>query len=489
MDKASEEILIEVIPGETRIAITRSGKLSELFIAHDGDEGIEGNLIAGRVLRVVPGIEAAFVEIGLPEAGFLGAAEARLNTDGESAGGPISSFVSEGDAVLVQVLADPVAGKGAKLSRRVTLPGRYLVFTPLRAGISVSKRVTDADAVARLTGLFEPHRRANDGYIARTRAVQAKDSDLVKEAVALRATWAEVMEKQKTQHPPATLYADQDPVRQILRERSDGQLKRVVIDDPRAHAQLREFWEGELHLPGDRLSRHQGRQSLFESLDIESQIDAALRPRVGLPSGGSIIIEETEALCAIDVNSGAGSSRGTMEGTAIATNLEAAEEITRQIRLRNLGGQLLVDFLPMKRRGNREKLLHMLKRGLNEDRGRTHVFGFTRLGLLEMTRARRGRSLARHLLAGGTRAPGADPLKSPAAVGFEILRGLAREASVTGGGPLEVRASPEVIKELQNGLAQALKETETRLGRPVALISLDQRAADGFDIVPAGGGD
>jgi ribonuclease G len=489
MGEFDEEILIEVIPGETRIVITRGGKLSELFIARDGDEGIEGNLVLGRVLRVVPGIEAAFVEIGQPEAGFLAAAQARLNEDGARAQGPISSFVAEGDTVLVQVLADPVDGKGAKLTTRVTLPGRYLVFTPLRAGVSVSKRVTDEAAASRLARLIEPHCRPGQGYIARTRAVQAEESDLIQEAAALRALWEQAKEKQKTLRPPATLYADKDPVRQVLRERSDSGLRRVVIDDSRAHAQLRQFWQDELHLPGDWLSRHDGPRGLFESLDIESQIAAALRPRVELASGGSIIIEETQALCAVDVNSGARSTRGTMEGTAIATNLEAAKEIVRQIRLRNLGGQILVDFLPMKRTGNREKLLHVLKRDLNEDRGRTHVFGFTRLGLLEMTRLRRGRSLARQLLAGGAQATDADPLKAPSAVGFEILRALLREAPAVGGKGLEVRAAGRVIEELQNGLAAALKETESRLGRPVALTRLDARAADHFDIAPAGEGD
>ncbi len=488
MGKIDEQILIEVIPGETRIAITRGGKLSELFIARDGEESLEGNVLLGRVIRVVPGIEAAFVEIGLPEAGFLGAAEARFDLDGESATGPISSLVSEGDAVLVQVLAGPLDGKGAKLTTRIALPGRYLVFTPLRAGISVSKRVTDGPAVSRLTRLLEAQCQPGDGYMARTRAVQATDGDLIQEAGMLRAGWEEAREKQKSLRPPATLYADKDPVRQVLRERSDIQLRRVVIDDPRAHAQLREFWEGELHLPGDRLHRHQGRQGLFASLDIESQIDAALRSRVPLPSGGSIIIEETAALSAIDVNSGAGSTRATLEATAIATNLEAAEEIIRQIRLRNLAGQLVVDFLPMKRRGNREKLLHALKRELHEDGGRTHVFGFTRLGLVEMTRQRRGRSLARHLLAGGSRAADADPLKSPDAVGFEILRALIRGAPTAGGKGLGVWAAAEVIELLQGGLAAALKETQARLGHAVELTGLNHRAADGFEIAPLGGG-
>lgn len=483
---ASEEIFVNVIPGETRVAITLDGRLNELFVARKGSESIEGNLYLGRVLRVVPGIEAAFVEIGLEGAGFLGAAEARIGENGEQAARRISSSVTEGEAIIVQASADPVGDKGARLTTRVTLPGRCLVFTPFRAGVSVSRRIEDEATVKRLHKLLKDEMADGTGFIARTRATTASDDDLTHEARMLSRQWSAVLEKRKDARPPALLHTDQDPVRRVLRERADEHIRRAVIDDARALAELRPFWEEELRFTADRLEAYTGSTPLFEAVGIEEQIDAVLESEVPLPSGGSLIIEETAALSAIDVNSGTRVNRGTMEGTAIATNLEAAVEAARQIRLRNLGGQMVIDFLPMKRVGNREKLLHMLRRGVSTDRGTTHVFGFTRLGLVEMTRRRRGRSLAHHMLGVSAETPPPNPVKSAEAVAFEIVRALLHAARINRGKAVSLTAAPEVVAMLEGPLADVLAETEARLGGGLKFDLLESGPRDRFRITPAG---
>ncbi|MDP6174352.1 MAG: ribonuclease E/G, partial [Rhodospirillales bacterium] len=278
MSGAGEEILIEVIPGETLIAVTQGGLLTELFIHRLGEESQEGNIYLGRVIRVVPSIEAAFVELGLDEPGFLDASDARLEQGG---GAKISDMLREGDKVLVQVLSDPREDKGAKLTRRINPP---------------------------------------------------------------EAGAAELEEKQKKMRPPALLSGGQDPIRRVLLERDLNQLHGLSINDSRTLRNLRPFWEGELNLPGDLLHHHKGHPGLFASQDIETQIDEALMPRVGLSSGGSIYIEATEALIAIDVNSGAVATPGSQEDKAIQTNLEAAREILRQMRreLQSLAGYSVV---------------------------------------------------------------------------------------------------------------------------------------------------
>lgn len=404
-----DEILIEQAPGETRVALMAAGRLVELVVEREGAESVVGNVYVGRVERVLPGIGAAFVDIGLPRSGFLGLAEAG---PAEGAGGRregadprITDFVREGEHVVVQAQRDPVADKGAKLTARPGLTGRRLVLLPGGAGVLLSKRITDADERHRLEEAVAGFAAPGEGWIVRTAAAGAGAADLAAEAESLRAGWRAVDEAAAGAKPPACVHREVDVVRRVLRDAAMPALRRVVVDGRHAFASLRTWVHDAMPDLEGRLSAHAGRKPLFEEEGVAEALEDALRPRVPLPSGGSLLIEPTSALVSIDVNTGGHVEGGGREEGALATNLEAAVEVARQVRLRNLSGLLIVDLVPVKRQASQSAVLARLRDATADDRVPVHVVGFTRLGVVEMTRQRRGLSLAEQL---GTPCPACD---------------------------------------------------------------------------------
>ncbi len=486
-----DEILINIRPGETRIALLGKSRLCELEIVRDDGKSVVGNIYLGRVEKVLQGLAAAFVDIGLGRSGFLALAEARppdwrrrSEGNGAEIRDRISDYLNEGDAVLVQVLRDPSGDKGAKLTTRITLPGCYLVYTPGLAEIKISRRIEDDEARARLGAFIEGETQESEGFILRTAAVAAADEDLAREISDLRAAWTIIGENRNASKPPACLHEDLDPLLRILRDGAGQKIKRVAVDEVKVLTEIREYCQQSLPEMTAALERHDSADDLFEAAGIEEQIEQALSPTVALPSGGSIIIEETAALTAIDVNTGSGGNQAGSEETTLTTNLEAATETARQIRLRNLAGALVIDFVPMRSRDNGAAVLAELRRAAGGDPCVPHIIGFTRLGLVEMTRRKQRQSLKKALMNSCRACAGTGAIKSPVTVAIEALRRVRREAAATPAITWLLTASPEVIEALRGPAAAALEETEARLGRPLRLTSDGAGPSEVFDVTP-----
>ena len=480
-----DEVLIEVMPGETRVALLDRGRLGELLVARPDLEDVTGNVYLGRVERTLPGIQAAFVDIGLGRSGFLALAEARPPGPPAAGADRITDHVGEGDAVLVQALNDPANDKGAKLTTRITLPGRYLVLTPGQADIRLSRRLDAKGEGGRLAAVLAGLARDGEGFIVRTAAADTGAADLDRDVAYLRGCWAKVVEARGHARPPACLHWELDPLRRVLRDEAGPDLERVAIDDAAALARAKAFCAHLAPDIADRVELHSESGSLFETRDVEAQVDRALAPAVALAQGGTIVIDEVAALTAIDVNTGGRTGNGGPEETALGVNLEAAGEIARQVRLRNISGLLAIDFVPMRRRASGEEVLAALRAATADDRCPVHVAGFSRMGLVEMTRERRRGSLTQALFGPCAACSGTGRIKSPETLAFEVVRRLLREGRASPGTLLTVTAPPVVIEALRGPAAAALAEAERRNGGAVSLRA-DGTLADGRYDVAAG---
>ncbi len=478
---AIDEILIDAGPGEVRAALLQDGRLCDLVIARGGAEGVAGNIYLGRVERVVPSIQAAFVEIGLDRPAFLGLAEARPPGPTPPDGDAIGDYVSEGDALVVQAAADPVPGKGARVTTRITLPGRYVVYTPDQPGVVVSRRIADDDERGRLGALLSD--MGAGGFIVRTAAAAADDGVVQAEAETLEDAWAAVCATRDSERPPACLRHEADPVHRALRDGAGPGVRRIVVDGATILARLEDAFRQAAPELAARLERHSGHEPLFEARGIEDQIDAALASTVSLAGGGSIVVSETPALVAIDVNTGGG-AHGGKEETALKTNLEAADEIARQLRLRDLGGLVAIDFVAMKRRQHGADVVAALRRAVGADPMTPQVAGYTRFGLVELTRRRQRASLGDRLAAPCPLCAGGGRIRSPATVALQALRAALREARANPAAPLAVTAAPAVVEALSHSLSAARAEAEERLGRPLRLVADPAIAPDRFAVGP-----
>ena len=458
------------------------------MVARSDLEDVAGNVYLGRVEKTLPGIQAAFVDIGLRRSGFLALAEARPPGPPAAGAGRITDHVGEGDSVLVQALNDPANDKGARLTTRITIPGRYLVLTPGQADTRLSRRLDAEGEGGRLAAALEALARDGEGFIIRTAAAGAGAADLGRDIAYLRGSWAKIVEARGHARPPACVHRELDPLRRVLRDQAGPDLQRVAIDGAAALARAKAFCAHLAPDIADRLELHSEGGSLFEIRDVEAQVDQALEPVVALVQGGTIVIEGTAALTAIDVNTGGRTGNGGPEETARAVNLEAATEIARQVRLRNISGLVAIDFVPMRRRANEERILAVLRAAVADDPCPVHVAGFSRMGLVEMTRERRRASLASALLGHCPECSAAGRMKSPETLAFDVLRRVLREGNADPGRALTVTASPRVVEALEGPAAAALAAAAARTGGPVALVA-DPALADARCQVAADGGD
>jgi len=482
------EIYINAHPGEARIALVSDGELIELLIDRPDQGTGVGNVYLGRVEKVLAGIQAAFVDIGSARSGFLALPEARPQGPEAPGGGDgISDYVREGDAVLVQVQRDPFDGKGAKLTRRVTLPGRYLVFAPGQTEVKVSRRIAGDGARAALKTTLSELVKDGESLIARTAAANAGPDSLRQDLGWLREAWTKVEEARSTNRPPALLYAEPDPMQRALRDWGAGGLNRVVVDAPETLTGLKEYLSRVMPDLAGVLELFKQGESLFEHFRIEEQIEAALVPDVVLPGGGNIRIEETAALTAIDVNTaGAGAGRGSSGETAFATNLEAAIAVARHIRLRNLSGYLVVDFVPLRKRENRARLLTSFRDAVALDSCPTHVIGYTAVGPVEVTRDRQRDTLSRVLGGPCQACAGLGWVKSHLTLAHEAVRALSRQAAAVPGTGLRLAAAPDIIAALEGPGRSALDWISERLGGALVLEAGPNRPHHAFEITPSG---
>ncbi|MBA3695520.1 MAG: ribonuclease G [Methylotenera sp.] len=480
----SEEILINVTPQETRIAMMENGVVQELQIERSTSLGLVGNVYRGVVCRVLPGMQSAFVEIGLQRAAFLHAADVfECGSAAELL--PIQQVLHEGKSLMVQVIKEPIGTKGARLTTQISIAGRFLVYLPQQEHIGVSQRIEDEAErellKARLIGLL-PEKR-DGGYIIRTMSENASDEELLADVDYLNKTWAHISEK-STKVPERTLiFQDLNLPMRVLRDVLCAETEMIRVDSSETYQKLIEFSNQYAITALDKLVHYQGERPLFDLYNIEQEIERAMSRKVELKSGGYLIFDQTEALTTVDVNTGSFVSGKNLSDTIFKTNLEAAQCIARQLRLRNLGGIIIMDFIDMDEDNQREVVLEELQKAVARDRSRTGVNGFTPLGLVEMTRKRTRESLAHILCEPCSICKGRGEMKTAQTVCYEILRELLREARQFNARELKVLAAPKVIDMLLEEESQSLANLSDFIGKPISLQVESQYNPEYFDII------
>lgn len=492
------EILINKGYRETRVARIENGQLVELHIERNRDRGIVGNIYKGRVSRVLPGMQAAFIEMGLSRTGFLYVShilnpnkeeepEIDDNFDEEnppadesspemSAAVPekelpqISELIREGENVLVQVIKEPMGTKGARLTGYISIPGRFLVYLPDTKHLGVSRRIEDSDERARLKQIIEKNRPAQGGFIVRTVAEGASEKHLKDDMDYLVKLWGSIKKSADKQTHVGLVYSDLDLALKILRDRVTDDVDRIVVDDTAGFKQMTKFIQSFLPRFKKRIELHTEKSALFEHHGLETEISRAMSRKVWLKSGGYIIIDEAEALTAIDVNTGRFVGRRNLEDTILQTNLEAVREIAYQIRMRNLGGIIVLDFIDMDRSQNRDRIYQSLLEELRKDPVRTNVLPVSGLGLIEMTRKRTQESLRHKLSAPCQYCEGRGYVKSNESIAYEILRECQREAQASADGSvLAVYCHPKIAEFFAEEERQAVEDIEKKLTRRLTI--------------------
>lgn len=480
----SEEILINVTPQETRVAIIYLGAVQELHIERSGGRGLAGNIYLGRVSRVLPGMQSAFVDIGLERAAFLHVGDI-LEARCDDCPRPIEQILHEGKRLLVQVIKDPIGSKGARLSTQISLAGRCLVFLPQESRIGVSQKIESLQERDQLRARLEQliPQGSLGGFIIRTLASDASDSELAADIEYAHTLWEAIRNRAATSEAPALIYQELDLAHRALRDIAGDSTTRILVDSRETYQRMRAFAEDFTAKMLDKLSHYSAERPLFELYGVEDEIEKGLSRRVDLKSGGYLIIDQTEALTTIDVNTGAYIGVRSFDETVFKTNLEATQAIARQMRLRNLGGIIIIDFIDMDTPVHREAVLAELKRGLERDRTRTTINGFTSLGLVEMTRKRTRESLARQLCEPCPTCQGRGQLKTAQTVCYEILRGVLREARQFDAREFRILAAQSVIDMFLDEESQSLAQLSDFIGKLVSLQVETLFTQEQYDIV------
>jgi len=475
-----DDILINVTPQETRVAIMAAGVVQELLIERAASRGLVGNIYMGRVARVLPGMQSAFVEIGLPRAAFLHVADIREHKDR-----PIEKTLAEGQPILVQVVKDPIGSKGARLSTQVSIAGRLLVYLPQDPHIGISQKIEDESGRVALRERLKELLPAGEkgGFIVRTLAESATEDELRADLAYLRQLWQAIHERSVGAEPPRLLYQDLSLAQRVLRDMVSAETARVVVDSRENFQKLAAFAERYMPQLAGRLEHYTGERPLFDLYNVEPEIERALSRRVELKSGGYLIIDQTEAMTTIDVNTGGFVGSRNFDDTVFKTNLEAAQAIARQLRLRNLGGIIIVDFIDMDSAEHRAAVLEELRRAVARDRTRITLNGFSALGLVEMTRKRTRESLAHVLCEPCPTCAGRGAIRTAHTVCYDILREIVREARAFNAREFRVIAAQPVIDLLLEDESASLAMLSDFIGKPVSVQVESGYTQEQFDIV------
>jgi ribonuclease G len=463
-----KQLLINAAPWETRVALLEDTALVELHIERRDEHGIAGNIYKGKVVRVLPGMQAAFVEIGLEKAAFLhasdlagpGALPPEVTQEGDTPElveapaptrdvRPIEERLHKGDEVLVQVSKEPMGSKGARVTAHVSLPGRYLVYMPGTQHIGISRRIEDQAERDRLREIVEAERPAAGGLIVRTACEGTTKREVHDDVRFLTRLWALLQKQADTATAPALVHADLDLVLRTVRDLFNSEVDRLVIDNPEAHARVLEFVTGLMPRLAARLHLYEGKTPLFDQHGVEAKIGRALERRVWLKSGGYLIFDQTESLTTVDVNTGRYVGKKSQEETVLRTNLEAAKQVVHQLRLRNIGGIIVIDFIDMEDAANRQKVFDAVQEAARKDKARSNVLRISELGLVQMTRKRTRESLEQLLTSPCPHCNGAGRQRSVETLAYDALRRVQREVVGTAGGePVTIRVAPEVASFL-----------------------------------------
>jgi ribonuclease G len=481
----SEDILINVTPQETRVAVMQQGVVQELHIERVSSRGLVGNIYIGEVCRVLPGMQSAFVEIGLERAAFLHVADIWVQRQNGGHSKPIEKLLHERQNLLVQVIKDPISTKGARLTTQISIAGRMLVYLPQESHIGISQRIEDEEERELLRQKMQQllPQESSGGFIIRTMAETASERELLADIEYLRKLWSGIREKSRSAPPRTLLYQDLNLSLRVLRDFVSEGTGRIAVDSRETFDKMCAFAEDYVHNVKDRLEHYAGERPLFDLHGVENEIEKALARRVDLKSGGYLIIDQTEALTAVDVNTGGFVGGRNFDDTIFKTNLEAAHGIARQLRLRNLCGIIIIDFIDMDSEEHRNAVLAEFRKALSRDRTRMTVNGFTALGLVEMTRKRTRESLARLLCEPCPTCKGRGEVKTAQTVCYEILRELLREAREFSAREYRILASQEVIDTFLDEESQSLAILGDFIGKPISLQVETLYPQEQYDIV------
>lgn len=491
-----EDILVNWSPQETRVAIVENAAVQELHVERASERGLVGNIYLGKVSRVLPGMQSAFIDIGLERAAFLHVADVwHPPLEGESLSAsraaqpqvPIEKQVFEGQSLMVQVIKDPIGTKGARLSTQISIAGRLLVFLPQDDHIGVSQKIPPAQRdelrqrLQKLAG--DKDSGGGGGFILRTNGEDSSDAELGEDIAYLRKTWARIKDASTRLPPKSLLHLDLNLLQRVLRDLVSERTVSIKVDSREQFEALRAFGMEFMPAAATKLQHYKGERPIFDLFGIDEEIAKALGRRVELKSGGYLIVDQTEALTTIDVNTGGFVGARNFDDTIFKTNLEAAGAIARQLRLRNLGGIIIADFIDMTREDHREAVVAEFRKQLARDRVKTMLGGFSQLGLLEMTRKRTRESLAHMLCEPCPSCAGKGIVKTARSVAYDILREILREARQFNPREFRVVAAPQVIELLLDEESQHLAGLSDFIGKPISLQSEASMWQEQYDIV------
>jgi ribonuclease G len=494
----TKELVINTTSHETRVALLESGHIAELYIERSREMGIVGNMYRGRVIRVLPGMQAAFVDIGLEKAAFLYVADVldeiaaveryiegsqARHEPGEEAEEerpplpPIEDLLQEGQEILVQVSKEPIGTKGARITSHISLPGRNLVYMPTVDHVGISRRIENEDERTRLRHLVDVIRPAGTGFIVRTAAEGKQADELKADMDYLVGLWEQISQQNPDKGAPCLIHSDLDVTSKVLRDILTEDMSRIIVDSAVGHRKIVSFLD--TFMPGHpfQVELYREDEPIFDAFGLEVEISRALGRKVWLKSGGYIIIEQTEALAAIDVNTGRFVGKHNLEDTILKTNLEAVKEVAFQLRLRNIGGLIIIDFIDMEKEAHREKVHAALEEALKLDKSKTNILKISELGLVEMTRKRVRESIGRTLCEPCPYCEGKGYIKSKTTTVYEIFRELQREMHNAPGYRMTLNVHPDIADLLYDEERPGIEELEERYEKQVTI-----HARPGFHI-------
>jgi ribonuclease G len=500
------EIICNTTGRETRVAVIENGSLAELLVDRGDNRGYVGNVYLGKVVRVLPGMQAAFVDIGLERAAFLYVGDIftdflhmhrkESESDDEeeqseevpraaprSGLPPIQDLLKEGQEIVVQVAKDPIGTKGARLTTHIALPGRYLVYMPTVEHVGISRRIEKDKERRRLREFVEQHRPKGAGFIVRTVCENQPVENLQADMDFLLKSWQRVQEVSKNRRAPAALHTEYGLVLRAVRDLFDENVERLVIDDKKVYDEVRSFMADFMPKHRERVHLYRGAEPIFDTYGVETQISRSLGRKVWLKSGGYLVIDQTEALMAIDVNSGKFVGTSSLEETTLQTNLEAVNEVVQQLRLRNMGGIIIIDFIDMDRESSRDKVYKALEEALKADRARTNVLRISELGLVEMTRKRVQEGLDRYLTETCPTCSGTSVVRARATICYDILREVQREANRSQNAKaVYVNTTPAIADLLYGTQFPDLEEIERTINRRVVVRAMAHYHPEQYEV-------
>jgi ribonuclease G len=504
----SSELIINVTSFETRVALLENSSLTELHIERESDKGITGNIYKGRVTRVLPGMQAAFVDIGIPRSAFLYVVdvyrsdrgfEEMLNgtpdvpVDMEQNGKlsdlqkpriiyPIEDLLMEGQEIPVQVVKEPIGSKGSRISSHISLPGRYLVYMPMVNHVGISRRIENEEERTRLKDIVQRIKPAAAGFIIRTASEGAAEEEIAMDMDFLSRVWDNIHKRMQHAAVPSLVHEDLSVSLRAIRDLYSRDVERVVVDSRKTYDSIMEFSENFMPQLKHSVEYYDREEPIFDTYGIEVEISRALGKRIWLKSGGYIVIEETEALVAIDVNTGRFVGKGNPDDTIFKTNLEAVKEIAYQIRLRNLGGIIIIDFIDMDRESDREKILQAFKEALSKDRAKSNILSISELGLIEMTRKRVRENLSRKMGEPCPYCEGRGSIRSTPSLCYEILRSIRAEAMNSISSKIVVQVHPDVATFLYDEERNGVEELEKQIKKKIMIKIKDDMHHEQFEI-------